>query len=297
LARLPQEKQKEVVDAIVSGNVKTIKSAQEASAFDMSEEVNVASDINFEVVDLGGIYIARHKTKDYRAKFNETNDSIKWAKWTWNPLTGCRGPGGDGKHCVYCYAKQRAENPYYRGAFPMGFAPTFYPDRLSAPQNTRIPSGREKEFGITEVFVCSMGDLFSACLPQEWIEQVLGACREAPQWNFLFLTKNPKRLTEIDFPANSWAGATVEIQSRVKTTEEAFSRVKAPIKFLSCEPLSEKLTFSALDLFDWVIIGAFKNGTQPNWEWVESLWWQARQAGCRIYIKENLTLRIQEYPD
>ncbi len=30
-------------------------------------------------------------------QFNFTNDNIKWAKWTWNPVTGC-------KHgCDYCY--------------------------------------------------------------------------------------------------------------------------------------------------------------------------------------------------
>lgn len=35
--------------------------------------------------------------------FNETNDNIEWARWSWNPVTGCL------HDCVYCYARDIAK--------------------------------------------------------------------------------------------------------------------------------------------------------------------------------------------
>jgi len=29
-------------------------------------------------------------------KFNKTNENIDWAKWSWNPVTGCK------LGCKYC---------------------------------------------------------------------------------------------------------------------------------------------------------------------------------------------------
>jgi hypothetical protein len=56
-------------------------------------------------------------------------------------------------------------------------------------------------------------------------------------------------------------------------------------------------------MFDWLVMGgqtqSYFNGTpafQPEWEWVEHLWQQARAAGVKIYWKENLTIRPKEVP-
>jgi len=150
------------------------------------------------------------------------------------------------------------------------------------------------------VFVCSMADLFGEWVPQEWIDAVLEAVRAAPQWNFLFLTKNPKRLAGIDWPDNAWVGTTVDCQKRVAAAEKAFAKITARVKFLSCEPLLEKLTFENLKVFDWLIIGPKRVGAgheQPEWEWVESLLRQARQAKLRVYFKPHLTVRPREYPE
>jgi hypothetical protein len=34
--------------------------------------------------------------------FNSTNDMVDWARWTWNPVTGCF------HNCGYCYARDIA---------------------------------------------------------------------------------------------------------------------------------------------------------------------------------------------
>jgi ParB-like chromosome segregation protein Spo0J len=46
--------------------------------------------------------------------FNQTNDNIEWARWSWNPVTGCR------YNCPYCYARDIA-NRFYQEKFE----PTF----------------------------------------------------------------------------------------------------------------------------------------------------------------------------
>lgn len=227
---------------------------------------------------------------DGRATFNQVNENIDWAKWSWNPVTGCL------HNCEYCYARDIAERFYAQK-----FVPTFIPSRLHAPRHQKVPAAADGQIGWKNVFTCSMADLFGKWVPQEWIDAVFDEVRHNPQWNFLFLTKFPRRLAELDWPENAWCGASVDRQHRVADTEAAFRGVKAGVKWLSCEPMMERLTFTSLEMFDWVVIGAASKSTQtpefqPPWEWVEHLLNQARAAGCRVYIKPNLRSRPQEYP-
>jgi protein gp37 len=185
--------------------------------------------------------------------------------------------------------------------YPEKFEPTFRPERLKAPHYTKVPPEADEQIGYRNVFVCSMADLFGKWVPQDWIDAVLAEVRAAPQWTFLFLTKFPQRLEHIDWPANTWVGTTVDEQYRVEIAEKAFRKVQAPVKWLSCEPLRERLTFTSLEMFDWVVMGGQSKSSgapafQPPWEWVEHLWQQARAAHCLVYWKPNMLPRPQEYP-
>lgn len=222
-----------------------------------------------------------------KSVFNQFSDSIEWAKWSWNPVTGCKFG------CEYCYAHDIG----FR--FNGDFEPMFHPDRLDAPKNTALPVSAD--IGQRNVFVCSMADLFGPWVPQEWIDSVLEVVRAAKDWTFLFLTKNPARMVGIDWPENAWVGTTVDKQSRVDAAQEAFTKIKAPVKFLSCEPLLGPVSFTDISVFDWVIVGARSKTTtgpeyQPEWAWVESLLSQARDGGCEVYFKPNLKCRPSEYP-
>lgn len=225
-----------------------------------------------------------------KSQFNETNENIEWARWSWNPVTGC-------KHdCPYCYARDIANRWYEQK-----FEPAFLPERLMAPSNTKVPAKARNDVGYKNVFVCSMADLFGRWVPTEWIEAVLDQVRGNPQWNFLFLTKFPIRLSEFDFPDNAWVGTTVDCQVRVKNAEKAFGRVRAKVKWLSCEPLLEQLHFDDLSMFQWIVIGGSSNSSQtPEWHppraWVERLEAMARECGVKVYEKTNLLERIREYP-
>jgi len=193
-----------------------------------------------------------------------------------------------------------------------GFEPTFRPERLQAPFNTRIPTSRRDEEGIHRVFVCSMGELFGPWVDPVDRSKILDVVRRCakentrarpkiPPWTFIFLTKYPYELMGIDWPDNVWVGASVTDQSCVDHVERAFAEIRAPVKFLSCEPLHTFVRFKRLDLFHMVMIGARTRTSrlpafQPEWHSVENLIMQCRGAGCAVYFKDNLKVRPQEYP-
>jgi len=239
-----------------------------------------------------------------KPKFNYQGekDGIPWAKWSWNPVTGCL------HGCPYCYARDIANR--YNINTHDNFKPTFHPDRLEAPKNTKIPKGKENEPGIHNVFTVSMGDLFGDWVSMGWIGPVFQAIHENPQWNFILLTKNPERYLELGFPPNCWIGATADTQERADIALDVFDKLTIPnVKFLSCEPLSEDISLGPtvlIDRFpsipiDWLIIGGRSRSTgmpamQPKWEWVDSLLGQARNFKIPIYFKPNLTVRPKQFP-
>ena len=234
------------------------------------------------------------------AKFNkQTSDGIDWAQWSWNPIVGC-------KHSCrkYCWANDVTLR--FPGSYPHGFAPVLRPRKLTAPYTMKVPPEAATDGRFKNVFSCSMSDLFGGWIFPEWIEAVLAAERENPQWNFLHLTKFPKRIADFDIPPNAWMGTTVDLQVRVKNAEAAFVKLRErnpkAILWLSIEPMLEPLTFQRLDLFDWMVIGgAAKSRRTPEFRpphrWIVDLIRQADAAGVKIFEKTNLHgNRILELP-
>jgi protein gp37 len=233
----------------------------------------------------------------------QENAEIEWADWSWNPITGCL------HGCPYCYARDIALDIYPP---EVKFLPTIWLDRLTAPQNQKVPADIDISVARKNIFTCSMADLFGRWVPKEWIQRVLAEVEANPQWNFLFLTKFPKRMAEFDIPPNAWMGTTVDLQARVANAEKAFEHVKAGVRWLSIEPMLQPLQFKRLDLFDWIVIGGASpskatdgSPETPAWtvpiDWIIDLYQQAREAGCKVYFKTNSGLsgyytRIREYP-
>lgn len=253
---------------------------------------------------------------------------IDWADYSWNPVTGCR------HNCPYCYArimsrrfsgdvrlnkavtdqyeydKERdlyiLENPFITRAdralnYPFGFEPTLHKYRLDMPQKIKMTSN---------VFVGSMADLLGEWVPDKWIEIIFKACEEAPQHNYLFLTKNPKRYTKLAekgiLPMNNnhWYGSTVT------TEKDLFFYSGKHNTFLSIEPILSKFeTIGDQDkhaVCDWIIIGAEtgnrKERVAPEKEWIMNIKEQCNFAGIPIFMKESLRKLmgqdfVQEYPE
>lgn len=247
-------------------------------------------------------------------QFNATNDNVEWARWTWNPITGCL------HNCPYCYARDIAVRRYTHLPEGTRFAPAFYPDRLVMPSNTKAPDVSRiddpvQAMGLRNVFTCSMADLFGKWVPTEWIEAVLAEVAANPQWTFLFLTKFPIRMAEFTYPANTWIGTTVDSQYAVERAEKAFTKIRATgyqgVAWLSCEPMMERLTFGELTMFDWLVMGGASQSTQtpafaPPLEWWIHLWAQAQAISLPVYMKTNLIQqegrpvafdgRVRQYP-
>lgn len=245
-----------------------------------------------------------------KTTFNETNNNIEWARWTWNPVTGCR------YGCTYCYAKDIAKRFYANG-----FEPTFHENRLSAPSNTKLTNKNPvfTEKGNQSVFVCSMADLFGDWVPAEWINAVLDEVKNNPQWTYIFLTKNPKRYLDFEFPEHCIIGATGDTDKSTRNAVIQFMEFKSKNKntstFISHEPLLDKIShenymfespMNNKDIedypVDWIIIGAKSKTTsepemQPKWSWVEKILFDARIANIPVYFKPNLTVRPREYPN
>ena len=266
---------------------------------------------------------------------------IDWADSTWNPVTGCL------HGCEYCYARRIAERFSCEGQtldapaelqrvwlqdsgadlrkngchvlrypvrlkdngricpYPFGFAPTFHRYKLDEPQQWKKPR---------TIFVCSMADLFGEWVPDEWIIEVLNACREAPQHRYLFLTKNPERYDRLedagiitDQDQNFWLGSTVTDECRDKLHYNF-----ALHTFQSCEPMlapwppaQEPNQRYKGAWPEWVIFGAEtgnrKGKVIPEKAWIDNAVQMCRNVGAKVFMKESLREIMgddfrQEYP-
>jgi len=249
---------------------------------------------------------------------------IGWCDSTWNPVTGCL------HGCEYCYARRIANrfSPFdlphltddgvFKGindlekpiimeckdgkericAYPYGFEPTFHRYRLNDYIGKK---GRN-------IFVCSMADLFGDWVPDSWIEEIFKACEKAPQHNYLFLTKNPKRYNDLrnkgilNHSVNMWYGYSM--------TKNKFiiPYVQEGNVFVSIEPILEEIHIPHDDIscIDWVIIGAETGGRKgkvvPKREWIGDIVNECRKADIPVFMKSSLTgiwdePLIQEFPE
>lgn len=225
--------------------------------------------------------------------------NIGWTEVTLNPVPGCWGPGGipeQPRWCSYCYARRIAVMRGY------SFVPTFLPQRLK----WLTPRQRPRF-----IFIGSMGDLFGDWVPADWIKQVVAATQRAPQHVYQFLTKNPERLAEFNpWPSNCWVGASAVDQAMTNRAVGALAKVKAPVRFISFEPLLGECSLvqacQTLELsqdawpVDWIIIGALSGpkGHQPPPAWVRRLTGEADGRDLPVFYKASLKAanRRQDFP-
>jgi protein gp37 len=231
---------------------------------------------------------------------------------TFNPVWGCLN------HCEYCYARKIAkrfwkqiliiECGYYCNQRPSWtWHEQYYSDLLFNFKPAFLYSQFNKDFPKKpqRIFVGSMSEI--ANWKEEWMERVLEKIRQYPQHIFQFLTQYPDiYYGRYKFPINCWLGATITRPLNTKpmgySTEKAFNMNKDNLKFISFEPLLERI--EPKFKVDWVIIGAEtgnrKDKVIPKKEWIEAIVNYCKEINIPVYLKDSLKdiypVEIKEFP-
>ena len=256
---------------------------------------------------------------------------IEWALnpdgspgYTWNPITGCLNhvngmcKGGNFPCYAYRLANPRLKERYlsnknwdtrtpadYEGYPNLDpFYPRFWEERLEEFKKryrqshyTYVPYLQKKR----GIFVCDMSDLFGIGIPEEWTRLVLEVIRINDYDRFYLLTKQPQNLIKFSpFPDNCWVGVTCTTSQQLYHSWDYLWLIKAKVKYISFEPLLERIDANLENIFgfagiSWVIIGAQTKPTvKPKIEWVREIIEACDKAGVKVFLKNNLKLLLKQ---
>lgn len=249
--------------------------------------------------------------------------SIEWTGKTWNPLVGCSKIS---EGCRNCYAINQAyrnaamaekmPNPgrlaYYDGLtekrgdrVEWTGKVNFVPEALEIPIKTRKP---------TTWFVNSMSDLLHESVTFEQLFRIATVMLQTPQHTYQILTKRPERFwlwsdvlktlqdsingamenpISVNPLSNVWLGVTVENQKAADDRIPLLLQTPAAVRFLSCEPLLEKIDLSE---FLGYAIRQASRGDNLSSSSVRQAGNRFRGAHLERYQTRQETRRINEQP-
>jgi protein gp37 len=242
---------------------------------------------------------------------------IAWTDHTFNPWWGCVrvSPG-----CEHCYAEawdarffpslKVREGVAKNGAEHWGLKA---PRRFFGPAHWREPrkwnadaarAGRRDK-----VFCGSMCDVFEDRRDLDATRFGLWSLiEETPHLDWQLLTKRPENIVGMlprewahGLPPNVWVGTTVEDRKRALERIPELLKVPAVVRFLSVEPLLERVDLHSPAIeaecteghgvVDWVIVGG--ESDQPGHparpcalEWIEDVIGQCKAAQVPVFVKQ-----------
>lgn len=280
--------------------------------------------------------------------------SIQWTHSTINPTSGCDGcelyrrppPNLTPEQLKEwlknqeCYASQVHHNRWAKSlaiTHPELYSKHFHEVRTIAGRMAEAASwgpvtdkeAKDKPWFTTRrrhIFISDMSDALSRDVPFEFMrDEIVGAVvsekgrRHVWQW----LTKRPERMAafdewlfqnHIDWPDNLWAGTSVTSQRTADVRVPSLLKVRAKVRFLSCEPLFEAVDLTRITVnfddgffgdclqwyhrphgdtraypkIDWVIVGGASghNAAPFDVRWARSICRQCKAAGVACFVKQ-----------
>lgn len=238
---------------------------------------------------------------------------IEWCDYSSNPIKFDRP---DGKRvnfcvpvspgCVNCYASAitrrycGTESLYKQGNLK-DHAVVIHERELKHMLTFRpaAPDGFKNNRSRPTVFVGDMTDLFGPWVPDLMLDQLFTVMALRSDVDWLVLTKRPERAADYlsrPFP-NIWIGTSVEDQKRFDERVPQLLRIPAAVRFLSCEPLLERIDLSLrafvppcpdAPLIHWVIAGGESGPRSRRCEtdWLASIVDQCAAADVPCFVKQ-----------
>jgi len=206
---------------------------------------------------------------------------IEWTEMTWNSVTGCTKTSAG---CRNCYAERMTKRLQGAGMpkYSKGFQFAVHPEVLDEPRRWRKPR---------LVFVNSMSDTFHEKVPLPFLKKLFAVMNECPQHTFQVLTKRPhiaaEHAAQLRWTDNIWIGATVEDRKSLSRIAHV-RKIPVAVRFLSLEPLLERIPCLPLSKIDWVIVGGESGpGARPmEKDWVREVRDRCVDRGVPFFFKQ-----------
>lgn len=183
------------------------------------------------------------------------------------------------------------------------------------------------------MFCASLADVFDNQVPPAWRLDLFALIECTPELDWLLLTKRPENIRKM-VPlfwqgglSNVWLGTTAEDQKHLEQRVPHLLKVPAVVRFLSCEPLINRITFrwamwdnwrdadnqeraevdhlDGLRMLDWIIVGGESGHgarmMQPAW--AETVRDECAEARVPFFMKQMTgkrpipaDLMVREFP-
>jgi len=228
--------------------------------------------------------LANIEAKEKEDTINRTR--IEWVRnedgtqgYTINPVKGlCPVDCKDNQGKSYCYARAMYK-------------------RFKWNTEIRYQSGWIQEISTikkpSKIFIGSTMELFGSWINERWWHFINAAILSYPEHTFIFLTKQPQNLIKWSpFPDNCWVGISADTKKRMAEGYTHLCNIEAKVKYISFEPLLERMDVNNLASIQWVIIGQktpMNVKTAPKMAWIQEILVAASNAeNIPVFMKNNL---------
>jgi protein gp37 len=215
------------------------------------------------------------------------NSKIEWTDHTFNPWIGCQkvSPG-----CDHCYAERDQDHRFHLVEWgPHGERKRTTPDYWRKPFRWAKHANGSRP----RVFCASLADWLDNQVSQQWRSDLADVIARTPELDWLMLTKRIELFDRLApwprdaVPANVWIGTTAENQEWFDRRWAYLRTIKAPVRFLSCEPMLTPIDIKDARP-DWIICGGESGpgARMMDPAWARSLRDQCAAAGISFFMKQ-----------